>query len=78
MGILDNILLAPIKLPVFIAKKIDEMAKEELFNEDKIREDLRNLYLQLEKGEISEEEFEEKEEELVDILEEIAAQKGGG
>ncbi len=77
MSILGDILLSPIKLPIFIAKKVNEIAMGEIFNEEKIREDLKELYTQLEKGEITEEEFESREEELVDLLEEVIANKQG-
>ena len=77
MSILGDILLSPVKFPIFIAKKVREIAMDELFNEEKIREDLKELYTQLEKGEISEEEFESREEEMVDLLEEIMANKQG-
>jgi hypothetical protein len=71
MGLLDSILLAPVKGPYFIAKKIHEMAMEEFLDEDGVREELRELYILLETGRISEEEFERREEELVQRLEEI-------
>ena len=77
MSILGNILLSPVKFPIFIAKKVSEIAMKEIFNEEKIREDLKKLYTQLEKGEISEEEFESLEEGLVGLLEEAIANKQG-
>ena len=76
MGILGSILLAPIKGPYWIAKKVHEMAMEELLDEDKVREELKELYVLLEAGKISEEEFERQEEELVGRLEEIMSYKG--
>lgn len=75
MGLLDSVLLAPIKIPHFIAKKVHEMAIEEFLNEEKVREELKNLYALLEMGKIGEEEFERREEELVDLIEEIMSYK---
>ena len=77
VGILSNIILAPIKLPCFIAKKTYDMAMNELLGEDKIREELKELYKSVEEGKISEEEFEEREEELVDLLEEAISYRQG-
>lgn len=77
MGLLTDILLAPVKCPYLIAKKVHEMAMEELLDEEGIREELKELYVSLETGKISEEEFERREEELVDLLEEIMSYKGG-
>ena len=73
--LIDDILLSPFKGISFIAKKIRDMAMDEIFNEEKIREELKELYVMVERGKISEEEFDEKEEELADRLEEIMAYK---
>jgi hypothetical protein len=79
MGLLDGILLAPILGPIkglyFVGKKVRDMAIEELMDEDKVRQELRGLYVSLEKGEIDEQEFEDREEELVELLEEIMSYK---
>jgi hypothetical protein len=71
MGLLDSILLAPVKGPYWIAKKVHEMAMEELLDEDSAREELKELYTLLETGKIGEEEFEHREEELVERMEEV-------
>ena len=75
MGILTSILLAPVKGPYWIAKKVHDVAVEELLDEDKVREELRELYTSFEEGKISEEEFESREEELVERLEQIMSYK---
>jgi len=77
MGLLDSILLWPIKIPYFIGNKVNEVAMEELLDEDGVREELRELYMLLETDKISGEEFERQEEELVERLEEIQAYKEG-
>jgi len=60
---------------LFIAEKILEQAEKELMNEDEVRQELRELYEQLESGRITEEEFEKREEDLVKRLEEIEEYK---
>ena len=73
--LIDDILLAPFKGVQFIAKKIQEAAQEEFLDEGAVRRDLTTLYMQLETGKITEEEFEQKEKELVEKLEEIEEYK---
>ena len=69
MLLVDDILFSPIKGINWIFKKIHELAEEELSGEaDRIRESLTELYMQLETGEISEEEFEQQEALLLDRL----------
>ncbi len=69
MLLVDNILFSPVKGINWIFKKIHELAEEELSGEgDRIRESLTELYMQLETGEISEEEFELQEAVLLDRL----------
>ena len=75
--LLDNILFGPIKIVHFVGKKIQEVAMEDYLDEDGVREKLRALYMSLETGRMSDEEFERQEEELVDRLEEIQAYKEG-
>ncbi len=73
--LLDDLLLAPIKGVVFIAEKIKEQAEGEFLNEEGIRQELRELYQLVETGKISEEEFTQREEQLVERLEEIEEYK---
>ena len=69
MLLVDDILFSPIKGINWIFKKVHELAEEELSGEaDRIRESLTELYMQLETGEISEEEFEQQEAVLLDRL----------
>lgn len=71
MFLVDDILLSPIKFPIFVFKKIGESVQEELTDKDKITSQLRELYLLVEAGKIAEEEFEQMEAELLDKLEAI-------
>jgi hypothetical protein len=69
MLLVDDILFSPIKGINWIFRKIHELAEEELEGEaDRIRESLTELYMQLETGEITEEEFEEQEAIFLDRL----------
>lgn len=73
--ILDDILFAPINAILFIGKKVHEMAVKETLDESGVRRDLRDLYSLFEKGGISENEFESREEELIEKLEKAQAVK---
>jgi len=77
MFIIDDLLLSPVKLAIKLAERIRDMAEEELYGEDKIKEELLRLQLMLETGEITEEEYEESERVLMDRLEEAAKRKQG-
>jgi len=69
MLLVDNILFSPIKGINWIFKEIHKLAEEELSGEsDRIRESLTELYMQLETGQITEEEFERQESDLLDRL----------
>jgi len=75
--LLDDILLAPLKGVIFIAEQIHAQATEELLDEDGVRQELRELYMLLETGKISEAEFEARETALVERLVELEAYKKG-
>lgn len=69
MLLVDDILFSPVKGIMWIFRKIHELAEEELAGEaDRIRESLTELYMQLEAGQITEEEFEQQEAVLLDRL----------
>ncbi len=69
MLLVDDILFSPVKGINWIFKKIHELAEEELSGEaDRIRDNLTELYMLLETGEITEEEFEQQETVLLDKL----------
>lgn len=73
MFIIDDILLAPIKGFVYLAKKVQELADEELMDtEEKIKTELLDLQMLFETDQISEEEYQKKEE---DVLERLNALK---
>lgn len=69
--LLDDVLLAPLKGAVFLARKIEAQAKRELLDEAGVKQQLAELYRLYESGRISDEEFEQREEGLVERLEAI-------
>jgi hypothetical protein len=71
MLIIDDILLSPLKGLVFLGKKIQELVNEEMSDEGRIKEMLMELQLKFEMDEIDEEEYDKREEELLQILEKI-------
>ncbi len=72
MGFLTNLLtfpvMGPIKGIVWIAEKVDEQVEKELYDEDAVRGKLMELELRLDLGEISEEEYMEAEEVLLERI----------
>lgn len=72
MLIVDDILLSPFRGIIWIFRKIHEAAQEEIESRgERITTELRELYMQLEMGKISEEEFDAREKVLLDLLDEI-------
>lgn len=72
MFLLDSILLAPLKGVVWLGKKIDETAQRQLNDDGRIKEELMELQLRFELDQISEQEYDEKEKELLGRLDVIA------
>ena len=70
MFILDDIILAPAKGLYSIVKIINDRVNEELYNPEKIQEELMKLQLRFEMDEITEQEYDELEEQLLQRLEE--------
>jgi len=81
MGLLLDILAAPVMLPVkglfFIFDKIKEQVDHEMLDEGKIQQQLLEVQMLFELGEIPEEEFHQAEEMLLDRLDAIIAYKEG-
>src|SRR2546430_686606 len=75
MGLLTNILLAPFLGPVWASKwtldKVDRVVREELTDDTPIKEDLMALQLQLETGEINDDEYVSREAEIMKRLREV-------
>jgi hypothetical protein len=79
MGLLFNLLGAPVALParglMFIFDKIAEQVNNELLDEGKVRLQLLELQTMLDSGHLSEAEFYAAEESLLDRLDAILAFK---
>ena len=72
MILLDDILLAPGRGIMWIFRSIHKAVEEEMTNErTHTRDRLSELYLQLERGELTEEQFEKEEALLLDRLEQL-------
>jgi len=75
MFLLDDILLAPLKGVIWLGKKVYEVGEKELYDEGGIKEELMALQLRFELDQISEQEYNEKEEELLARLDAITKAK---
>lgn len=75
MFLIDDILLAPLKCVVWLGEKINEVAEKELSDEGRIKEKLMELQLKFELDEISEEEYNRQEKELLTRLDAIRKAK---
>ena len=73
--IIDDILLSPMKFTVWLGKKLAETAHAELTDESRVHEELLNLQMQYEVGEVSEEAYEKEEDRLMERLEAIRKEK---
>jgi hypothetical protein len=75
MGLLTNILLAPFLGPVWgtrwTLEKVDRVVREELTDDTPIKEDLMELQLKLEMGEIDDAEYVRREAEIMQRLREV-------
>ncbi len=69
--ILDDILLSPLKLTVWLGKKLRESAYEEMTDESRIHEELLHLQMRHEMEEIDDETYEREETQLMERLEAI-------
>lgn len=78
MLLIDDIILSPVKLVVWLGKKIDDIVEKERSNEGLIKEKLMQLQLRFEMDEISEEEYNRQEKELLERLEDIRKAKEEG
>jgi adenine-specific DNA methylase len=78
MLLVDDILFSPVGGILWIFREISKVAHEELANEaQSITEQLRLLYMQLETGRITEQEFDAEEKLLLDRLDAIESRRKG-
>jgi hypothetical protein len=69
MFLLDDILLAPLKGIIWVGSKFQDMADGELTDMHALRKKLLELQLLYEMDEVSDDEYELREKELLDLLE---------
>jgi hypothetical protein len=74
--LIDSILLAPLKAVIWMGQKLSDMAQKELCNGGRIKEELMRLQLQFELDEISQQEYDRKEKELLDRLDVVTNAQG--
>jgi hypothetical protein len=75
MFLIDSILLAPLKGIIWMGQKLSDMAQKELGDEGCVKKELMRLQLQFELDEISRQEYDQKEDELLDRLDAITKAK---
>ncbi len=71
MFILDDIIMSPINGIMWLASKIEELSDNELSDAGKVKELLMELQLRFEMDEITEEEYMQKEDDLLERLNKI-------
>ncbi|RJX35692.1 MAG: gas vesicle protein GvpG [Desulfarculus sp.] len=77
MLLIDDLLMAPFRGLLWIFREIHNAAEQEMASEaENLTAQLSELYLLLESGNISDEEFDQKEAEILDRLEEINQREG--
>ncbi|MFW6158531.1 MAG: gas vesicle protein GvpG [Planctomycetota bacterium] len=75
MLVADDILFFPFRGLLFVFKELHHAVQQEKVDEaDRIRSELSELYMMLDTGRIDEDEFDAREEELLDRLEAIEAE----
>jgi len=78
MFLIDDLVTGPGKFVLWIFRQIHEAAKEELGNEKQlITAELSRLHGELESGRLSEEEFDQREQVLLDRLDAVEEQLAG-
>ncbi|MET9725035.1 gas vesicle protein GvpG [Streptomyces zaomyceticus] len=78
MGLLTSLLtlpLAPVRGVTWVAERVLDKAEEEYYDPAPVWRELSELEARLVQGEIDEETFEAREDELLDRLEEITAHR---
>ncbi|MEI7423544.1 MAG: gas vesicle protein GvpG [Prolixibacteraceae bacterium] len=75
MFLIDDLILAPFKGILFLAGKINEVIEKETSDEGSVKERLMELQLKFEMDEINEEEYDRREDELLNLLANIREEK---
>ena len=78
MFLLDDILLAPVHGVIWVGKKLNDVFEKEFSDEGLIKEKLMRLQTRFEMDEISEEEYDRQEKELLERVDAIRKAKEEG
>ena len=78
MFLLDDILLAPVHGVIWVGNKLNEVFEKEFSDEGVIKEKLMALQMRFEMDEISEEEYDRQEKELLERVDAIRKAKEEG
>ena len=79
MLLVDDIVFSPVKSIFWIFRELHNAAQQEKASEaENLTNELSELYMMLETGKITEEEFDKREEEILDRLDEIQGGDYGG
>ena len=79
MFLVDNLLLSPFTSLLWVFKEINEAVQQEKAGEaEGVTRSLGELYMKLETGAITEEQFAAEEKQLLDRLDAIELRNGGG
>ncbi len=70
MFLIDDILMSPVNFTVWLAKKIKDQAEKELYDVDVLKAALEELRERHEAGELSDKEFQQREDRLLKSLQE--------
>jgi hypothetical protein len=76
MFLLDSILLAPLKGVMWLGQKINDVVDQELNDPGQVKDDLLALQMQFEMSQITEQEYTEKERDLLDKLDRLSGPPG--
>lgn len=78
MFVIDDLLLSPVKGLLWVFRELHDAARRQVEGEaEALTQQLSTLYMQLETGQISPEQFDEAEAAILARLDEIDAAKGG-
>lgn len=80
MGLVTGLLtlpVAPVRGVGWVARRIADAGEQEYYDTARIRSELQELVRALEEGELTPEEFDQREDELLDLLEEAERRAGG-
>ena len=67
---LDTLPLAPVRGVGWVARRISDVGEDEYYDPARIRAELQELARELDEGTLSAEEFDAREDELLDLLDE--------